>query len=1205
MAGDDLIFPSGVSQLNAVNDYPAGTAFNSILVSGSGYTLTGNAINLQVGLTASASGTTTVGLGITLGSAGLQSTSTLQANGNVNWTGNIGVLSSNFNLIVAAGDTFRVSGGSFFALVNVTQSGGGQLILTGAANQILGSWTVESDSILEVDQLLVIGSGNLDLQPGSVLKGPGIVDGGPLPLVLGGSGPPEFFLGEGSTVQLSQNPAPATPIAVTGFNQSVVWANFNSSPLSSTTTGFDSASGNVFFEDGAPFTPPNAGLPVNGTVVNGGSGTTFQLQPYSGSNVLIPAGASNTLTLTTPFSYQDLSFLVAAANGAATFTATLNFTTGSTTTVTGLIANDWHSGGTNIVGGLDVVGRTSYGLTVASGYNLYEVDYTLAAADQSRMLTSINFNETSGGSLGIFAVSGLTNPAPQLFTGAFNVDGDATFNEQSPLTTIGSLSVGNNKVSLTGVNGAVLTTGAVNLSGSPTFSTATNTTLQLGALNDGGTPTTITIGGAGNLSFDAPTQNFQAGDTVIITGDAVELPVSGDLGTLTTVCDNGDEIDLNAEQIIAGLKGVGNVNLGDDHTLTVGSANNESSTFSGVLDDTETSGSSEDGLWKNGTGTFILNGPSSTYSGGTKVFAGTLQLDSTLTRSQVTVAGGTLAGTGTIDNGVRGISGTIQPGDPQSILTAPALASPLTVGDGLVLYSAATYQIGIGDSNSPNDCGQTVVTSGTIDLNHDDGPGATLVVQLNQLNGTTLVPNAGQQFTIIQNNTGSPIIGQFNGLGQGAIFQAQGSNVEFEISYKGGTNGNSVVLTALGPQAATKLALVQIPASVTAGNSFTFTVQAEDANGFLFSNYTGKVHFTSTDPNATLPPDSTLTNGQGTFTATLVTAGPDQTIIATDTSNAAENGTSNPILVGIAASTPPAKWLVNFQGAATIAAGLPFLFTLRAADQYGNPLTVNDGSINGNPTLSSSDTSATFGQGQTLTNGFGYFTATFDTAGIQTINAKYLWNGQTLLTGVSAPIAVVAGQMDHFAVTSTPSEIAPGTSVNLTVVAQDKYDNTVTNYAGNVVLTCSSDPQAYFPNNNTPLSNGVGSFTAWLYTAGSQTISAADSSNQNIKGSVTVTVDASNTSVLAITPFNPSSSSSTTVVAGQSLSWSKCKISFRNGVPQYITFANLTLSASLGATTVPFEELADTGTLGYYYCSSSLKMAGQWTFTAWRTVETS
>src|SRR5205085_4099872 len=49
VAADDLIFPSGAANLSTSNDIAAGTNFNSITISGSGYTLAGNSIALGAG----------------------------------------------------------------------------------------------------------------------------------------------------------------------------------------------------------------------------------------------------------------------------------------------------------------------------------------------------------------------------------------------------------------------------------------------------------------------------------------------------------------------------------------------------------------------------------------------------------------------------------------------------------------------------------------------------------------------------------------------------------------------------------------------------------------------------------------------------------------------------------------------------------------------------------------------------------------------------------------------------------------------------------------------------------------------------------------------------------------------------------------------------------------------------------------------------
>jgi len=83
---------------------------------------------------------------------------------------------------------------------------------------------------------------------------------------------------------------------------------------------------------------------------------------------------------------------------------------------------------------------------------------------------------------------------------------------------------------------------------------------------------------------------------------------------------------------------------------------------------------------------------------------------------------------------------------------------------------------------------------------------------------------------------------------------------------------------------------VRGPASTGAGIAFTFIVTALDANSAVATSYSGKVHFTSSDPAATLPPDSTLPQGTGTFSATLTSAG-FQTITATDIVSASLRGT--------------------------------------------------------------------------------------------------------------------------------------------------------------------------------------------------------------------------------------------------------------------------------------------------------------------------
>jgi hypothetical protein len=77
---------------------------------------------------------------------------------------------------------------------------------------------------------------------------------------------------------------------------------------------------------------------------------------------------------------------------------------------------------------------------------------------------------------------------------------------------------------------------------------------------------------------------------------------------------------------------------------------------------------------------------------------------------------------------------------------------------------------------------------------------------------------------------------------------------------------------------------ITVPASAVVGTPFNFTVTAVDTQGHQATAYTGTVTLTSSDSYATLPSPATLTNGIGTFSATLATPGT-QTITATDAVN--------------------------------------------------------------------------------------------------------------------------------------------------------------------------------------------------------------------------------------------------------------------------------------------------------------------------------
>ena len=94
---------------------------------------------------------------------------------------------------------------------------------------------------------------------------------------------------------------------------------------------------------------------------------------------------------------------------------------------------------------------------------------------------------------------------------------------------------------------------------------------------------------------------------------------------------------------------------------------------------------------------------------------------------------------------------------------------------------------------------------------------------------------------------------------------------------------------------------VLVPASIMPGVAFDVTVQALDASNNPVPNYTGTVHFSSTDGMAMLPADTTQTTGTGTYSAAFNTPG-NWTITVMDAANNI-SGTSASVAVATTAAT--------------------------------------------------------------------------------------------------------------------------------------------------------------------------------------------------------------------------------------------------------------------------------------------------------------
>ncbi len=285
------------------------------------------------------------------------------------------------------------------------------------------------------------------------------------------------------------------------------------------------------------------------------------------------------------------------------------------------------------------------------------------------------------------------------------------------------------------------------------------------------------------------------------------------------------------------------------------------------------------------------------------------------------------------------------------------------------------------------------------------------------------------------------------------------------------------------PAALSSLSIHGLPATVTAGAAQTFTVEGVDAYGNVINSYNGTVHFSSTDAQAVLPSDTALSNGIGSFSAVLETAGT-QSITAVDTANSWLNGTQS-------ATVNPASAVqfavTGFPTSAT--AGTAGTFTVTALDAYGNVATGYTGTIH----FASSDAQAVLPANATLSGGTGTFSATFKTAGTQSITATDTANSN--LKGTENAIGVTPAAASSLVVSGFPSSITAGVAGNFTVTARDAYGNIATGYTGTVHFI-SSDPLAGLPANYTfsAADQGVHTFALALRTAGIQSLTVADTS---------------------------------------------------------------------------------------------------------------
>jgi subtilisin-like proprotein convertase family protein len=318
-------------------------------------------------------------------------------------------------------------------------------------------------------------------------------------------------------------------------------------------------------------------------------------------------------------------------------------------------------------------------------------------------------------------------------------------------------------------------------------------------------------------------------------------------------------------------------------------------------------------------------------------------------------------------------------------------------------------------------------------------------------------------------------------------------------------------LTGMGsldvtPAAASTFLLSGVPATSVAGESFDATVTAEDAFGNLATSYTGTVAISTSDAQSTTPPNSKLVAGVGVFSGIILRTAGNQTVAATDTTNA---GLTASAPVSVSAATAGSLTIANLPSSVTTgqAAG----FTVVAKDQFGNIST----GFNGTVTFSSTDPLAILPMPYTFNpatdNGSKTFQATFRTPGSQTLTV----NSGSVTPG-SATTSVQS--LGKFIVTGLSGTVTAGVPANVTVTAQDNQGKVLTGFTGTASVSLT-DANGTVPATITftAADNGTITFPVTFRTAGTQTVTVVPTDGSVDPGTGTTTVKAAAAATFAIT----------------------------------------------------------------------------------------
>lgn len=468
VTGDDLVFPGGASNLSNSNDLTENTIFNSITLSGSGYTLSGNKIILGQGL------------------AGI--TDSASSGGNT-ITFDIRVDVTREVYVTNSAETLTISG-SIYGLGGITKEGTGKVVFSGSNKY--GGITKINVGVINAQHSTALGSiaAATEVVGGAALEMQGDISISYEAITLRGYG----ISNGGALRNISGDNTYGGLITLTSAGGTEISSDSDSLTITGGTTGnfplvFDGA-GDMIFS-----TAPIAG---SGAITKNGAGTVTYNFPNTNSGLLtinagiILYGVDNAL-LTGAVTVTGGTLDIATFSdmvGTVTL-GTLDLATGTITGTTGVISSaTWtvYQGTISaiIAGDMGTLTKSTPGTVVLTRANLYTGATTVSAGileiQDSLSLGDIDGITTvsAGATLQINA-SGQTIPEYITFSGTGHLYTGAIRNR-----------TGNNALA------GLLTMGAAAM-----IMSDSGTTLTVDAKGLSATTLGLTVGGVGNVTFTA------------------------------------------------------------------------------------------------------------------------------------------------------------------------------------------------------------------------------------------------------------------------------------------------------------------------------------------------------------------------------------------------------------------------------------------------------------------------------------------------------------------------------------------------------------------------------------------------------------------------------------------------------------------------------------------------------------------------------